>query len=238
MTHRVPGLRIAAVAWLVAGVACAPARDANPRADLDQAVARFVAGDYAAAIERLNAFVDADRDEAFRGEAYTYLGRAHMALGETDQAVEAFTLGARYPGGGPCIDYLETLKQYVEGSPEGLHLNETVTRGQLAGAIIRLLGDGEPAGDPNGPTPLARLEARGWMVRMADGNDHAADPVTVAALYVTARRILFDVPAAKIARDVMPGGYRAALDEARPVSGREAIAVLERVRELKENHGR
>jgi hypothetical protein len=36
----------------------------------------------------------------------------------------------------------------------------------------------------------------------------------------------------------MPGGFRAALSDPAPVSGSDAIAVLERVRALKEKNGR
>jgi len=37
---------------------------------------------------------------------------------------------------------------------------------------------------------------------------------------------------------VLPGGYRAAMRETQPVSGAEAIAVLERIQALKESNGR
>jgi hypothetical protein len=40
------------------------------------------------------------------------------------------------------------------------------------------------------------------------------------------------------ADDVMPGGYRRAMNDATPVSGSDAMVVLERVRALKEKNGR
>lgn len=224
------GLRIAASLLMAGVVACASAPPGG-RSNLDRAVGEFVEGDYRAAVVRLDWVVAESSDPAVRREAYTYLGRAHMALGETDAAVDAFTRGMQLGDTGPCVAYLQVLKQYVEGKPSGLHMSEALTRGQLAGAVVRLFLDGV-SDDVTGPTPITQLERRGWMPALADGKDHAGDPLTQAALYVVAARILAEVGAADQTHRAMPGGYRAASRSTAPVSGSEALAVLERVRSL------
>ncbi len=226
---------LAAVA-VGAVLACAPAETVKSRSDLDRAVGLYVAGDYRSAANRLEQVARDALDDATRREAYTYLGRSHMALGETDDAIRAFMLGVRYGDQGPCVEYLEVLKRYQEGSPEGLHILETITRGELAGAAVRVLDDAEV--DPKGPTPIQIAEKRGWFPALPDGREHADEPVTRAALYVFVSRVLAGTGVRGGAGQVMPGGFRGALNNAGPVSGNEAIAVLERVRALKEKHGR
>jgi hypothetical protein len=91
---------------------------------------------------------------------------------------------------------------------------------------------GETASTPTSSTPLTVLERRGWMPALADGKDHADEPVTHAALYVVAARILSDAGRAGQTDRAVPGGYRAAARSSKPVSGAEGLAVLERVRAL------
>ncbi|MCI0450878.1 MAG: tetratricopeptide repeat protein [Candidatus Latescibacteria bacterium] len=227
------GLRIAALLLVAAagGLAACASAPPGPRQDLDRAVDDFIDGDYRAAVTKLDAVVAASSDDAVRREAYTYLGRAHMALGETDAAIDAFARGVQLGDTGPCVAYLELLKQYVEGKPAALHMRDVLTRGQLAGAIVRLFLNGAPD-DPTGPTPLAQLARRGWMPALADGYDHADEPVTHASLYVVTARILSDAGRAREVDHIMPGGYRAASRKTGPVSGAEGLAVLERVRAL------
>lgn len=224
------GLRIAAFVMLAGALACASAPP-SPHRELDSAIHTFVEGDYRAAVKELDAVIAASTDDAVRRDAYTYLGRAHMALGETDEAVDAFTRGVQLGDTGPCVAYLQVLKQYVEGKPAGLHMSDVLSRGQLAGAVVRLF-IADASSDPSGPTPIAQLERRGWMTPMADGNDHADDAVTHAALYVVAATILSDAGKQKDVNQVMPGGYRAAVRTTAPVSGSEGLAILERVRTL------
>jgi hypothetical protein len=231
---RTTGLRIAALLLIAAAagaLSCASAPPPGSRHDLDHAVDEFIDGDYRGAVTELDAVIAASTDDAVRREAYTYLGRAHMALGETEAAVDAFARGVQLGDTGPCVAYLELLKQYVEGKPAGLHMTDVLTRGQLAGAIVRLFLDGA-ASDPSGPTPITQLERRGWMPALADGHDHADEPVTYASLYVVTARILADAGHARQADHVMPGGYRAASRKTEPVSGAEGLSVLERVRAL------
>ncbi len=225
------------VVLAVTAVACAPAPAVDGRSDLDRAVARYVTGDYHSAITALEAVAQTATDDATRREAYTYLGRSHMALGDTGAAISAFMLGVQYGDTGPCVEYLELLRQYQEGSPEGLHILETITRGELAGAAVRVLGDGKPL-DPTGPTPIEIAEKRGWLPVMPDGDARSGEPVTRAALYAFVGRVLVASGLPGRADEVMPGGYRSAMNDATPVSGSDAIAVLERVRALKEKNGR
>jgi tetratricopeptide (TPR) repeat protein len=230
---RKAGFRIAAL-LLIAGSAgvwsCASAPP-SPTSDLDRAVEDFVDGDYHDAVTKLDAVLATSEDEPVRREAYTYLGRAHMALGETDEAVDAFTRCVQLGDTGPCVEYLRVLQQFVEGKPGALHMNESLTRGQLAGAVVRMFLNQEP-NDPTGPTPLKTLEERGWMPVLPDGKPHAEDPVTHASLYVVAARILSEAGHADQAGRVMPGGYRKAANSTQAVSGAEALAVLERVRAI------
>lgn len=230
---RKTGSHIAALLLIVlaAGFAACASAPKSPRNDLDRAVETFVDGNYASAVTQLDAVIMATPDDAVRREAYTYLGRAHMALGETEAAVDAFSRGVQLGDTGPCVAYLKVLQQYVEGKPSGLHMRDVLTRGQLAGAVVRLFMEGASS-DPQGPTPITQLERRGWMPILADGGDHANEPVTHAALYVVAARILADAGRADDAKRVMPGGYGAASRTKEPVSGAEGLAVLERVRAL------
>jgi len=232
-----PRWRPAAILWIALSVACAPASDVEPANDLDRSVARFVSGDYAAAIEGFERVVASTDDDAVKREAYAYIGRAHMARGETDEAITAFTMGVRHGDRGVCVEYLEALKPYVEGAPGSLHLNEAVTRGQLAGAMVRLF-DSEAPNELTGPTPIARAVAHGWMPALADGKDHADETVSESALYVIAARLLAEGGASGKLDAVFPGGYRRASASQRPVSGTEAMAVLERVRAHRETDGR
>jgi len=236
-----PPRRNSPTRWLVmlaaALMACAPKATVEPRSDLDAAVARYIEGDYRGAVERLEDIARSAPDDAARREAYTYLGRAYMAMGQTAAAIDAFRLGVEYGDHGPCVDYLEMLQRFQEGTPEGLHILEAVTRGELAGAAVRVLGGGT-APEPGGPTPLEIVEKRGWMPPMPDGDQRPEDPVTHAALYSFVGRVLAQARLSDHVDDVLPGGYRAAMNDTTPVSGSEAINVLERVRALMEKNGR
>ena len=120
-----------------------------------------------------------------------------------------------------------------------LHIREAVTRAELAGAIVRMMDEtATEAVTPGGPTPLAVVAERGWMPATPDGKEHADAPVTRAALYVIVSRILSGRGRADQITVIMPGGYDRALRAQDPVSGTEAIAILERVRLVPEKHGR
>ena len=227
-------------ALVLAGVmACGGPASEQKAGEFDQAVERFVAGDYRDTITRMEKIAGSTTDVAVKIDAYAYIGRAHMALGETEDAITAFTMGARYGDRGPCIEYLELLKQYVEGNPNALHVREAVTRSELAGSIVRMMDETATASmNPGGPTPLAMLAERGWMPAAPDGAEHAEDAVTHASLYVIVSRILGGRGRADQVSVIMPGGYDAALRARAPVSGTEALAVLERVRLVQEKNGR
>ena len=231
MRRTLPGIiRLAALVSIAAVLACSSAPP-SPRSQLDRAVQSFVDGDFTTAVKELEAVIAASDDPVMEREAYAYLGRAHMALGETDLAVDAFNRGIKLGDRGPCMAYLEILKQQIEGKPSGLHMSDVLTRGQLAGAIARMFLGGVST-DPEGPSPITQVERKGWLPAMPDGKDHANDPVTYAALYVIASRILYDGGAANQTDHVMPGGYRAAASKTDPISGTEGLAILERVRSL------
>jgi hypothetical protein len=92
--------------------------------------------------------------------------------------------------------------------------------------------------DPHGPTPLAIAAERGWMPAAPDGAEHADDEVTRASLYVIVTRILAGRGQASQIDAIMPGGYQTALRAADPLSGTEALAILERLRQVPEKRGR
>ena len=241
MTRRLRMLPVLlAVALGLAGLsACGGPSSVKKEGEFDQAVERFVAGDYRGTISRMEKIVAASTDEAVKRDAYAYIGRAHMALGETDEAIDAFTMGAHYGDRGQCVAYLELLKQYVEGNPNALHAREGVTRSELAGAIVRMMDETATAGlSPGGPTPLAIVAERGWMPAAPDGAEHADDVVTRASLYVIVSRILAGRGQGSQVDAILPGGYNAALRAQDPVSGTEALAILERVRQVPEKNGR
>ncbi|MDH5626862.1 MAG: hypothetical protein OEY69_01070, partial [Candidatus Krumholzibacteria bacterium] len=137
-----PGHRNSPVRWIIVlaavALACSPSASVDKRSDLDRAVALYVTGDYRGAVDRLQNIARSAPDDATRREAYTYLGRSYIALGDTQAAIDAFSLGVEYGDRGPCVEYLEVLKRYQEGSPEGLHILATITRGELAGAAGRV----------------------------------------------------------------------------------------------------
>ena len=242
VTHRLRKLPVllAVALGLASLVACGgPSKGVTKQGDFDQAVEKFVAHDYRGTISRMEKIVAATTDEAVKRDAYAYMGRAHMALGETDQAIEAFTMGAHYGDRGQCVEYLELLKQYMAGNPNALQVREGVTRSELAGAIVRMMDETATAGlNPGGPTPLAILAERGWMPATPDGGEHADDTVSRASLYVIVSRILAGRGQASQVDIIMPGGYNATLRAAEPVSGTEALAILERVRQVPEKNGR
>lgn len=220
-------------------VSCGGPSTVAKKGDFDRAVERFVAGDYEDTISRMEKIAASTTDVAVKRDAYTYIGRAHMALGDTNDAIEAFTMGAHYGDRGQCVEYLELLKQYVEGNPNVLHIRVGVTRGELAGAIVRMMDETATAGlTPGGPTPLAILAGRGWMPAAPDGEEHADDAVTRASLFVIVSRILSGRGRADEINVIMPGGYGNALRSHEPVSGTEALAILDRVRLVEEKHGR
>lgn len=225
---------------LVGLLACGgPSSTVEKQGEFDKAVERFVAGDYRGTISRMEKIAAATTDEVVKRDAYAYIGRAHMALGETDEAIEAFTMGAHYGDRGQCVEYLELLKQYVEGNPNALRAREGVTRSELAGAIVRMMDETATASlNPGGPTPLAILAQRGWIPAAPDGAEHAEDEVTRASLYVIVSRILAGRGQAGQVEVIMPGGYQTALRAVEPVSGSEALAILERVRQVPEKNGR
>ena len=230
---------LAGVIGLAAVLACTSSVDKAPRGDFDRAVERFVAGDYRETIERMEKIADASADPAVKQDAYAYIGRSYMAMGDTDAAISAFSLGAHYGDRGPCIEYLEMLKQYVEGDPDALHVKEAVTRGELAGAMVRMMDETATEGmTPGGPTPLEVAAQRGWMPAAPDGRQYADAPVTRAALYVIVSRILAGRGRSDQVDVIMPGGYNEAVRSHEPVSGNEALAILERVRLVQEKHGR
>ena len=220
-------------------LACAGSVEQRPATDFDRAVERFIAGDYRDAIERMEKVAGASTDPAVQQDAYAYIGRSQMALGDTDAAVAAFTLGAHYGDRGVCVEYLQLLKQYIEGDPDALHVQEAVTRAELAGAMVRMMDETATEGmRPGGPTPLEIAARRGWMPAAPDGLDHADEPVTRAALYVVVSRILAGRGRTDQIDVILPGGYHAALRSGEPVSGTEALVILERVRLVQEKHGR
>jgi len=237
---RILALLLIGAFGLVGLLACGgPSSTVEKQGDFDKAVERFVAGDYRGTISRMEKIAAATTDEAVKRDAYVYIGRAHMALGETDEAIEAFTMGAHYGDRGQSVEYLELLKQYVEGNPTALHAREGVTRSELAGAIVRMMDETATAAlSPGGPTPLAILAERGWMPAAPDGAEHAEEEVTRASLYVIVSRILAGRGQASQVDAIMPGGYQTALRAAEPVSGTEALAILERVRQVPEKNGR
>ena len=229
----------AAVLGLAGLMACSSTGPATPRSEYDEAVGRVVAGDYRGAIDRMEKVAESSPDEAVKRDAYVYIGRSHMALGETGAAIDAFTLAAHLGDRGQSIEYLELLKQYVEGNPDALHVREAVTRAELAGAIVRMMDETATEGlDPSGPRPLEITARHGWMPATPDGQPHAEDPVTRASLYVIVSRILAGRGRTDQIDVIMPGGYEAALRSDEPVSGSEALAILERVRLVQEKHGR
>ena len=76
------------------------------------------------------------------------------------------------------------------------------------------------------------------MPAAPDGDEHADEPVTHASLYVIVSRILAGRGRTDQIKTIMPGGYEAALHAEEPLSGREALAILEQVRQVPERNGR
>ncbi len=221
---------------LLAG--CSGAGKAPQRSEIDSAIALFVSGQYEQAIEHLDQLAETLQSEESLREVYYYLGRTHLALGQNNRAIDAFSAGVNYGDTGGSLDYLEQLRVFVEGRESSVRRSETVTRRQLASAMVRrflLAGEGnEPAvGDPG--AALEEVIARGWMQRLPDGALHGEDAVTRAALYVACAR----VSAQWGFGATVISGYRSTLASrgTETVTGAQVSDVLDDLAALRKQYG-
>ncbi len=222
-------------------IACSPKGsgigDYSP--SLDPAVELFVQGRYEEAASAFEALSDRVRSKDGLVELYLYLGRAYMAMGQYDRAIDAFAAGVSYGGGGPFQEYLERLGRMKDGSPENIAKAETITRLQLALLIDRLvLGAGPdvdaPSGaGPSGETVNSDAVKNGIVTALPDGDFHGGDKVSRAAFYVVVCRLLDRLSPPMEAERIFPGGFGWATSPGPEadgfVSGKEAVFFLQKV---------
>lgn len=220
---------------LLAG--CSGVGETPRRAEIDSAIALFVSGRYAAAIERLDELAAARTDPEELREVYYYLGRAYLEVGERDRAIDAFAAGVSYGDTGPCVAYLEQLRAVVEGEARNVRRSEIVSRRQLASLLVRqfVLDGAEPPVPEDADDSLREAVSRGWMERLPDGGLHGEAAVTRAAFYVTLARLTADLGVG----GTVAGTYAGALSGRgrEPVAGSEVAATLEEIAALRNDHG-
>jgi tetratricopeptide (TPR) repeat protein len=226
-------------------ISCASGPRGGRPSDLNRAIESFIAGDYQDAAERLEAMTKGAGPDEDLGEVYLYLGRSYIALEQYSQAIDAFTTG-KANGGGPVFDeYLRRMDLLVSGAPSVVATSIHMTRGQLAAVIDRMFYEASADAGASSAGVVTSLQSvqRGIVPVLPDGAFHEEALVTRAALYAALARLLGDkgagVPAVQ---GLFEGGYAWVLSgadetEASYVSGREAIAALERVSLALESHG-
>lgn len=220
---------------------------------LEPAIELYVDGKYDEAVDRLEELTRKLSSEENLAQTYLYLGRAYMALGQYDRAIDAFTLGSAYDGDNLFREYLRRLSLVIQSSPEKIAGAAKVTRGQLAITIDRVIygrapGEGGDLPKYEGDDLGGCLSVRnGMMSVLPDGKFHAGDHVTRGQFYVVVCRLLDREANSAGATAVFPDGFNWATGgghEARDpkerlfVSGQEVVAILERVAALKDkSHG-
>ena len=210
---------------------------------LDLAIAAFIAGDYEVAIGRLEPLTADDQSEDVRQEAYLFMGRAYLAQGRFDRAIDAFVAGKAHGGGSVFDAYLARLDVLVSSSPERLERTDWVTRAQLAALVDRLVYSGGDdvltapgaAFDSTAAIPALQSIRRGVVGPLPDGTFRPEAPVTRGAFYAAVCRLLRELEITSPPSTFLEGGFRWAMEGAEPryVTGEEAISVLERIVEAR-----
>lgn len=216
---------------------CTGAGKTPRRGDIDPAIALFIAGHYAQAVERLGRLAATLESSEDLREVYYYLGRAYLALGERNRAIDAFSAGVSYGDTGACLEYLDRLRTVVQGEEHSVRRSEMVTRRQLAALLVREFAPGEADSTrvADADAPLRRSVALGWMPALPDGATHGEVAVTRAAFYVTMARLTGQLG---YGRTVIAPYARSLTARGRePVNGREVTAVFDELSVLRKQHG-
>jgi len=197
---------------------------------MDAAIALFVSGEYGDAVVALNDVIESNDDMGIRLEAYCYLGRAHLELGDKNAAVGAFRTAVHLGDMGPSVDYLARLSAELESRPGTIDRSLSVSRRQLAASLVRILQPDPRSGALDTTEPaLERVVAAGWMIRIPDGELHPAEPVTRSAFFITVSRLLTESGLSEAASVFPSVDYRST----ELITGRELAPVLERIAQLR-----
>jgi tetratricopeptide (TPR) repeat protein len=224
------------LAGVVVIAGCTGAGQTPRRADIDPAIALFVNGRYQQAIERFDELAGKTQSDETLREVYYYLGRAYLALGQNDRAIDAFAAGVSYGDNGACVDYLERLQAVIGGDVHSMRRSETITRRQLAAALARqfIVEDDETI--PGDPDEILRLvTSRGWMQTLPDGALHGNAVVTRSAFLVTLARITAGFGFGRTLLSPFTADLAGRGSE--PVGGAEAAATLEELAALRNQYG-
>ncbi len=227
LAHRIAGA-VAAVGWLLV-LSCSSSPPQLRSGGLDPAINLFLAGEYDEAIETITALLETPVSNETRLEAYYYLGRAYLEMGDVRAATDAFVTGVQLGDDGPCREYLEKILPSIEGTSNSVRRMLGVPRSQLAALVMGWL-----AADPTGARahdgahdtdPLSVAAERGWMPAMADGSLHHEAFVTRAAFHVFVSRMCMDFDCARPVAEVL-GRYPRS-DEL--MSGVEILSTLDQL---------
>jgi tetratricopeptide (TPR) repeat protein len=235
------------IAGLLA-MACSPKTGGltDYSASIDPAIELFVEGRYAEAAERLEVLSRRLKSQEGLVETYLYLGRAYLALGQHDRAIDAFTAGASYGGAGPFHEYLVRLKRIIESAPQSVAKAEKISRAQLAQTIDRVVLGIEPGPDgklKSGEFVSCTSVRRGFITPLPDGGFYPDSYVTRGSFYAVVCKLLEGETSNYKVKQVFPGGFgwvtAGGTETPAFVTGREAVSILQRVAELQAaDHGR
>jgi tetratricopeptide (TPR) repeat protein len=227
--------------------ACSSAPRSPDRGQLDQAIGLYVTGDYAGALERLEALADKEKNESLQIETQLYLGRTYLALEDYNRAIDTFRAGKALGGGVVFDEFLLRLDQVVSGAPGPIAASMQINRSQMASLVDRMFFTdmADIGGQPiAGSTVAAKELRRKVLPLLPDGDFHSEDLVTRASFYAVVARLLDVFSIGDKPASFFDGGYlwvftQEAVREGKPayVSGRDAVSVLEKVAEARGNNG-
>lgn len=210
---------------------------------LDRAIESFIAGDYDAAVSRLEDLAESTESAEELRQVYLYLGRSYVAKGQYPRAIDAFNAGMALGESSPFDEYLTRLGVVVSGAPQAVAMSGQVTRAQLAALIDQMFYDGlGKVGDTSRHVTregtVSELESvkRGVVPVLPDGDFHPDALVTRAALYAVVARLVADIGTQEAPSDFVDGGYGwvkagggDGLAASPLVTGKETLAILEQV---------
>ena len=197
-------------------------RDPDPRGSVDGVRGALEVGNRLLAIREAQSFVNASSKGRERTAAYLALGLLHRELGQANLASESFTQ-ARL-GGGPLAEwgaYYEAEQDYVRGRvsvaiSECERYRQRWPDGHHRGDCLRLIALGQAR---LGKAESARESAEDYDA------EHKLGPISEQVELLLARQAARHEPSTAIATL-----QQLAVEHSAPLTGREAEALLERLR--------
>jgi hypothetical protein len=179
-------------------ISCSPSKRTSTQSSLDTAIEQYISGRYEAAREELSILTHNLQGEELC-TAYLYLGRSHLALGETDRAAEAFSMGSITCGDELFEEYLMQVRDNLRATPGALISAVSITRAQYACLLRHYF---EAGGNGALPTVPADIESHwaqeaivgvlrsGYMESLPDGAFYPDEPLSRAAFVFHTGRLI------------------------------------------------